>query len=62
MSGRFCLDCKKRNTCKTICEGLKKYLAHKYRAKNSPKAELWGDMEACEDYHLRRNNGIKERW
>ena len=39
-----CGACPKRPTCKAICNAIKKYLAHKFRAHNSPNAILFTDL------------------
>jgi len=60
--GRFCLDCDKRATCKAMCKALKKHLAHTCRAKNSPKAALWGDMRDMEQHEMDAGNHVERVW
>ncbi len=54
-----CTDCPTRSTCKTPCLPLKKYLARKFRAHNSVKAQSWGDFTAMDEA---AQGGIRGVW
>lgn len=59
--GRFCLHCPKRKTCTEMCPELKKYLGHKFRAHNSPKAKLVADFGAFEHAMMDKTQPRKTR-
>ncbi len=62
MGRSFCADCPKRDTCVSICDALKKNLANSCRAKNSPKAQLWGDISGMERWARGKKLKIRRCW
>ena len=56
-----CTPCPDRATCTEMCPALKKYLGKKFRAHNSPKHELWGDLRKLEEMQSDPNTPKKTR-